>query len=115
MGCVFCSFVCTTYEAEYQPKLEIEVQEVFPPTHSRSNALFGGDIDSDSESEDSEADPVWNMEAGRMVNDMFAYEDSDTDSDNDLFDGGIFEEESLSDIEEQEPEIIVPTWKLKLQ
>merc|ERR1712141_589860 len=82
------------------------------------------DVDSDYDSED---DPVWNTQSTQVVNAMFASVDSDDDSDSDY--ESEVEEESLSDIEEEEqiierithlfdddePEVIVPAWKLKLQ
>merc|ERR1712228_590913 len=91
--CVFCSFVCTTYEKEYQPKLEIEekVVEVVDVT-APIDVLFGGD-DSDY---DSETDPVWSVNA-QVVNAMFASVDSDAESEEESEDE---EEDSLSDIEE---------------
>merc|ERR1719216_862910 len=122
--CVFCSFVCTTYEKEYQPKLEIE--EIVAPDMDALNAslLSREVVDSDYDSAD---DPVWNMQSTQVVNAMFASVDSD-DSDSDD-ESEVEEEDSLSDIEEEEqiierithlfdddePEIIVPAWKLKLQ
>merc|ERR1712130_260138 len=96
--CVFCSFVCTTYEKEYQPKLEVE-EIVAPDMDALTTCLLSRevvDVDSDYDSED---DPVWNTQSTQVVNAMFSSVDSD-DSDSD--DESEMEEDSLSDIEEEE-------------